>query len=261
MMEGAIASVSSNSKSIESSGFPNLQDSQIIRKLIHGGDGVFAVPSFRAASRLCRLRIPGRGAAAISRWLISAFRPLPCFFLQSASFLSFQRRLEKGQGRSNCQTLFGIGKIPSDNDIRDMLDAADPGLLQPCFARIEQLLAQPALRQAFGRLSGRTVVAWDGTEYFCSQKIDCPHCLTRKRSNGEVENYHTLLAATVVAPGHSRVVPLFPEFIARQDGAEKQNCERNAVKRWYAKHGERLRPLRPVYLGETSSPASPLPKW
>ena len=29
------------------------------------------------------------------------------FFLQSASFLAFQRRLEKGQGRSNCQTLFG----------------------------------------------------------------------------------------------------------------------------------------------------------
>ena len=30
------------------------------------------------------------------------------FFMQSASFLAFQRVLEKGQGRSNCQTLFGI---------------------------------------------------------------------------------------------------------------------------------------------------------
>ena len=36
------------------------------------------------------------------------------FFMQSASFLSFQRRLEKGHGRSNCQTLFGIERIPSD---------------------------------------------------------------------------------------------------------------------------------------------------
>ena len=44
------------------------------------------------------------------------------FFMQSASFLSFQRTLERGQGRSNCQTLFGIEKIPSDNYIRDMLD-------------------------------------------------------------------------------------------------------------------------------------------
>jgi len=198
----------------------------------------------------------GRGGnIAMADFGVSAFA---MFFMQSASFLSFQRRLEKGQGRSNCQTLFGIGKIPSDNYIRDMLDAADPGLLQPCFARMEQLLAQPALRQAFGRLGGRTLVAWDGTEYFCSQKIDCPHCLTRKRSNGKVENYHTLLAATVVAPGYSRVVPLFPEFIARQDGAEKQDCERNAVKRWYAKHGERLRPLRPVYLGDNLFACQPI---
>ena len=44
------------------------------------------------------------------------------FFMQSASFLSFQRTLEKGQGRSNCQTLFGIAKIPSDNYIRDMCE-------------------------------------------------------------------------------------------------------------------------------------------
>jgi hypothetical protein len=40
----------------------NLQDSQIIRKLIHGGDGAFAVPSFRAASRLCRLSGSPAGA-------------------------------------------------------------------------------------------------------------------------------------------------------------------------------------------------------
>jgi hypothetical protein len=44
--------------------------------------------------------------------------------MQSASFLAFQRALEKGHGRSNCQTLFGIEKIPSDNYIRDMLDRA-----------------------------------------------------------------------------------------------------------------------------------------
>jgi hypothetical protein len=198
----------------------------------------------------------GRGGnIAMADFGLSAFA---MFFTQSASFLAFQRRLEKGQGRSNCQTLFGIEKIPSDNYIRDMLDEADPALLRPCFVRIEGLLAEPALRQAFGRLGGRILVAWDGTEYFCSQNIGCPHCLTRKRSNGKVENYHTLMAATTVAPGHARVIPLFPEFIAWQDGAEKQDCERNAVKRWYEKHGERLRPLRPVYLGDDLFACQPI---
>ena len=187
------------------------------------------------------------GNIAMADFGLSAFA---MFFMQSASFLSFQRTLEKGQGRSNCQTLFGIEKIPSDNYIRDMLDGADPALLAPCYRRTEQLLLEPAMREAFGRLGGRTLIALDGTEYFCSQKIACPHCQTRKRSNGKIESYHSLLAATVVAPGHSNVVPLAPEFIVKQDGAEKQDCERNAVKRWLMKHGARLKPLRPVYLGD-----------
>jgi hypothetical protein len=152
----------------------------------------------------------GRGGnIATADFGLSAFS---MFFVQSGSFLSFQRRLEKGQGRSNCQTLFGIEKIPSDNYIRDMLDAADPALLAPCFGRMEQLLLEPALRQSFGRLGGRTLIALDGTEYFCSQKISCPHCQTRTRSNGKLEAYHSMLAATVVAPGHSKVVPCLSAF-------------------------------------------------
>jgi hypothetical protein len=192
-------------------------------------------------------RVGRGGNIAIADFGLSAFS---MFFMQSASFLSYQRTLEKGHGRSNCQTLFGIDKIPSDNYIRDMLDEADPALLQPCFERLEQLLAEPAMRQAFGRLGARTLIAWDGTEFFCSQKLGCPHCLTRKRANGKIERYHSMLAATVVAPGHAKVVPLAPEFIAPQDGAEKQDCERNAVKRWFDTHGARLSPLRPIYLGD-----------
>jgi hypothetical protein len=92
------------------------------------------------------------------------------------------------------------------------------------------------------------------------QEIEQPHRTleraSRQRANGRIENYHTLLAATAVAPGHAKVVPLFPDFIAPQDGSEKQDCERNAVKRWHDRHGERLRPLRPVS-ATISSPASP----
>jgi hypothetical protein len=97
----------------------------------------------------------GRGGnIAIADFGMAAFS---MFFMQSASFLAFQRSLERGQGRSNAQTLFGIGRIPSDNYIRGALDEADPGLLLPCFERMETLLAEPAMRQAFGRLGGRTL--------------------------------------------------------------------------------------------------------
>lgn len=48
------------------------------------------------------------------------------------------------------------------------------------------------------------------------------------------------------------------EFIAAQDGAVKQDCERNAAKRWLARHGARMRQLRPVYLGDTLFSSQPM---
>jgi hypothetical protein len=46
-----------------------------------------------------------------------------------------------------------------------------------------------------------------------------------------------MLAATLVAPGHNRVVPLEPEFVVPQDGHDKQDCESRAARRWLAAHG------------------------
>ena len=164
--------------------------------MIHHGDGAFC-PSLLAGLRKVCAGFPdarkGRhGNIAIADFGLSAVAP---FFMQGASFLAFQRALEKGHGRSNYQTLFGIGKIPSDNYIRDMLGAVDPVLLQPCFERMEQLLGAPPLRQTFARPGDRILIGWDGTECFCSQKLVCPHCLRRKRANGEMESHHTLLVA------------------------------------------------------------------
>ena len=97
------------------------------------------MPSLLACLKAVSATFPdarkGRGGnIEISDFGVSAFS---MFFMQSVSFLAFQRGLEKGQGRSNGQTLFGIGRIPSDNYIRDRLDEADPALLQPCFERME----------------------------------------------------------------------------------------------------------------------------
>jgi len=172
------------------------------------------------------------------------------FFMQSESFLSYQRSLEEGRKTSNCHTLFGMAKIPTDNHIRSMLDPVHPSHLQSSFDQVVATLRAKGGMKQFERLGGRALIALDGTEYFCSYKLGCPHCQTRKRSNGKTEFYHSMLAATIVAPGHNMVVPLMPEFIARQDGAEKQDCERVAAKRWLAAHAKRMKQLRPVYLGD-----------
>jgi len=186
---------------------------------------------------------------------LSAFAP---FFMQSESFLSYQRQLEEGHGASNRQTLFGMARIPTDNHIRSMLDPVHPRHLQPCFDDAVAALRKNGGMKAFHRLGGRTLIALDGVEYFCSYTINCPHCLTRKRNNGKVESYHTMLSASIVAPGHAMVVPLMPEFIAPRDGADKQDCERNAAKRWLAMHASRVADLRPIYLGDALFACQPL---
>ena len=180
------------------------------------------------------------------------------FFMQSESFLSYQRGLEEGRKTSNCHSLFGMKAIPTDNHIRAMLDPVDPSHLQPAFDDVLGALRRHGGLAPFQRLGGRVLIALDGTEYFCSQKLGCPQCLTRQRANGKVESYHAMLAATVVAPGHAMALPLMPEFIAPQDGAEKQDCERRAAKRWLSTHGERVKDLRPIYLGDDLFACQPI---
>src|SRR5450759_1281352 len=173
----------------------------------------------------------GGGVYSMADIGLSAFS---LFFMQSESFLSYQRSLEEGRKTSNCHTLFGMAKIPTDNHIRSMLDPVHPS------HQVVAALREKGGMKEFQRLGGRALIALDGTEYFCSYKLGCPHCLTRKRSNGKTEFYHSMLAATIVAPGHNMAVPLMPEFIAKQYGAEKQDCERNAAKRWLTTHCERV---------------------
>jgi hypothetical protein len=181
------------------------------------------------------------------------------FFMQSPSFLAHQRQFEQGHGRSNGASLFGIAKIPSDNHIRDRLDPASPTLLHPVFAdTIEQLRRIDGGLGVFRRLDGHVLIALDGTEYHCSQNIHCQHCSTRVRGKGGREYYHSMLAATLVAPGHDKVIPLEPEFIVPQDEAEKQDCENMAAKRWLATHGQRYEALDPIYLGDDLFSRQPL---
>jgi hypothetical protein len=78
------------------------------------------------------------------------------FFMQSEPFLAHQRRLEHGRNTSNCKTLFGIEKIPSDNHIRDLLDPAPPELLEPCFEPTLEQMRQHGGLQNFERLAGRS---------------------------------------------------------------------------------------------------------
>jgi hypothetical protein len=177
------------------------------------------------------------------------------FFMGSPSFLAHQRALARGEGRSNCQILLGMAAIPSDNYIRLMLDGASPAAFGTLFMRA---IGKAGPLTRFHGVDGRVRIALDGTEYFCSRKISCPQCSTRRRSDGGVEHFHAFLGATLVAPGHHQVLPLPPEFIAPQDGAEKQDCERSATRRWLARQGRSVAHLRSIFLGDDLFACQPI---
>jgi hypothetical protein len=219
------------------------------------------LPDLLATLKACCASFPDKrkGGEATYSMADIGLAGFALFFMQSESFLEYQRVLEDGQGRSNCQSLFGMARIPTDNHIRAMLDAVPPCHLQAGFDACLEALHSHGGLAAFHRLDGRCLIALDGTEYFCSQKLGgCRHCLTRRRANGATERYHAMLAASLVAPGHAMTVPLMPEFIAPQDGAEKQDCERAAAKRWLAFQGPRMKGLKPVYLGDDLFACQPI---
>jgi len=175
------------------------------------------------------------------------------FFMQSPSFLAHQTALARGRGTSNCQTLFTMDRVPTDNHIRSMLDPVPPAALLPMFDKTLGMLEVGGGLAAFQRLDGHVLIALDGTEYFCSQKLSCPNCSSRARANGKTEHFHAMVSAALVAPGHVRALPLEPEFIVPQDGAEKQDCEARATHRWLAAHGPKYARLKPIYLGDDLS--------
>jgi len=80
------------------------------------------------------------------------------------------------------------------------------------------------------------LLSMDGTEYFSSKKVHCDACLEKKnRTTGEITYSHQLLGGAIVHPDSPVVIPLAPEPIIKQDGETKNDCERQAAKRFLAR--------------------------
>jgi hypothetical protein len=172
------------------------------------------------------------------------------FFTQSPSFLEYQRRLQHTTGHNNAQTLFGVEKIPCDNQIRTLLDPIAPSHFDPVFVEVFERLAQHHLFDSFRVLGDQLLVAMDGTNYFSSKALSCQNCLRRQLSNGQTLYYHPAITPVVVCPGRSQVIALPPEYIMPQDGHDKQDCEQMAGKRWLRKHANAIAPHHVTLLGD-----------
>ena len=172
------------------------------------------------------------------------------FFMQSSSFLAHQRLLQSKKGRSNAQSLFQVKEIPSDPQIRNLVDPLSNQYFQEDFwFLLDELKEQQGLLQFRNELNTYSI-ALDGVNFFSSENISCVKCLKREDRSGVEHFYHSAITPVFVKSGQAQVLPLPPEFIVPQDGSEKQDCERVAAKRWLAQHHGHFSDGSVTYLGD-----------
>lgn len=172
------------------------------------------------------------------------------FFTQCPSFLSYQTGMEQARGRNNARSLFQVGRIPCDNQIRQTLDRVAPQHLFGLFDDLHKAFAQTGALEQMRAAANTRLIAIDATWYFSSQNLCCPNCSRLEHPGGQTTHFHSALTPVIVSPAHPHVVPLRPEFITPQDGQLKQDCEINAAKRWLSAHAERYATGNDTLLGD-----------
>ena len=158
-----------------------------------------------------------------------------CMYYQSPSLLQFQKELEESEKSSNIHTLFGVSDIPENTQLRDIVDRVDSEYFRPVFKEFLSRLQRAKHLEQYQFIGGKYLCDIDGTQFFGSNKVNCPQCLTTNHGNGDVTHSHKVLQGAIVHPDMKPVIPVMPEQIVNSDGMSKQDCEMNASKRFLAK--------------------------
>src|SRR5262249_44947092 len=104
--------------------------------------------------------------------------------------------------------------------------------------------------EQFEFLEERYLLSLDGTGEFSSSKVYCQHCCKKEHKDGSITYYHQMLGACIVHPDQSYVIPLCPETIQNRDGSAKNDCERNAAKRFIENFKREHPHLKVIILGD-----------
>jgi len=152
-------------------------------------------------------------------------------FFQDSSLLAFQQRMDDSIQRNNLSTVFNVGTIPKDTQMRQVLDSIESQAIEPVFSDFLLRLQRGKQLAQYQFVDGMYLISMDGSEYFSSEKIHCPSCLVTESKNAKLRYHHQILQPVIVHPDKRQVLALAPEQISNRDGTQKQDCEINAGKR------------------------------
>lgn len=157
---------------------------------------------------------------------------LAVFGLKCASLLEFDKKRFEPPTVQNLRDLYLVENVPSDTYLRERLDEVPSDALRPAFKKLFAVFQRGKGLEKFEYLDGHVLLSGDGTGHFSSNKVCCPQCCKKTNKDGTVSYYHQMFGVCVVHPDMSNVIPLCPEPILNQHNATKNDCERNACKRF-----------------------------
>jgi hypothetical protein len=178
---------------------------------------------------------------------------LAMFSLKAPSLLAF----DKERAEDNLHHLYGIERGPCDTSRRESLDPVEPDALRPVCKQVFTRLQRRKALQEMECVQGPYLLARDGTGYFASKQIHWASCLETHHRNGTLTSAHHLLGAALIHPDKREVMPLMPEPIMKQDGTEKNDCERNTAKRFLAKFRHDYPDLKVIVTEDSLSSNAP----
>ena len=191
-----------------------------------------SIPGLLKNTRQVFEQIPDRQSASSISLADHLMSGLAIFGLKYPSLLQFDQERNVELTRSNLNSLYGIQQAPSDTYLRERLDEVDPRHLRKNYTQLLHVLQRGKGLEGLTYLDNHYLLSLDGTGYFSSTDIHCDQCCEKHHRDGRVSYYHQLLGAVLVHPDHKEVFPLAPEPILKQDGTRKNDCERNAAKRF-----------------------------
>lgn len=167
---------------------------------------------------------------SISDYMMSG---LAIFSLKFPSLLQFEKDKVEPAIRQNFKNLYGVDDIPSDTSLRERLDEVNPKHIRGAYKKIFSHIQRSKFLERYRYWNNYYILSVDGTGQYSSNKVHCDNCCQKKHRNGKITYYHQLLAGSLVHPDEKVVIPLAPEPIIKSDGDTKNDCERNAGKRFF----------------------------
>lgn len=193
-----------------------------------------SMPSLLRRTRQQLAKIPDTESSRARLPLVDCLMSgLAIFSLKFPSLLQFDEDYHEEEVlRHNLATLYEVAKAPCDTYLRERLDSLNPVVwLRRPFNRIFSLLQRQKALEAYRYYEDHYLISLDGTGCFSSPEVHCESCCVKEHKDGSKTYYHQMLGAVLVHPDQKVVIPLAPEPILKQDGARKNDCERNAAKR------------------------------